>query len=255
MAVNKTRNNKRIYYDETRNQRRLEHHQLDASERLVAPTPRLKSEAAAGRMDIIQVKKLLASLTAALLVCFLPIGCRRAKPELSSPGDGRQAKLNNCYSLLHELLNNEKDVSMLRFIKREHSDVKDLIKKVAATSGAESEALEEFAKKDPLIDLSVSQLPSGEIATRAAIASTEKSELLKQSGDEFELTLLLTQTEALTYAWHLALVASENDPQPDRARALGGVSDDMKNLYQEVFALLLSKTKSSATNQSATGDR
>jgi len=66
---------------------------------------------------------------------------------------------------------------------------------------------------------------------------------LGQSGDKFEMTLLLTQTEALSYAWHLAIVASENEPQPDRSRALAGVGKDMENLYDEVFALLLSKAK------------
>ena len=71
---------------------------------------------------------------------------------------------------------------------------------------------------------------------------------MSQTGDEFELTLLLTQTEALSYAWHLAKVAGENEPQPDRARALAGVSEDMQKLYHEVFVLLLSQTKSSATN-------
>ena len=57
-------------------------------------------------------------------------------------------------------------------------------------------------------------------ATRDAIASTKENELLGQTGDRFELTLLLTQTEALSYAWHLAAVASLNEPQPDCARAL-----------------------------------
>jgi hypothetical protein len=66
---------------------------------------------------------------------------------------------------------------------------------------------------------------------------------LGRSGDEFELTLLLTQAEALCYAWHLAKVAGENEPQPDRVRALAGLSQDMENLYHEVFLLLLSKTK------------
>jgi hypothetical protein len=40
-------------------------------------------------------------------------------------------------------------------------------------------------------------------------------------------------------------VAGENETQPDRARALAGISEDMQNLYHEVFAMLLSKTKSS----------
>lgn len=132
---------------------------------------------------------------------------------------------------------------MLRFIKREHPDVKTLIKKIATTSGIGAKLLEEFAKRDPSINLDEIRLPPGEAATREAIAATKQKELLGQTGDEFELTLLLTQTEALSYAWHLAKVAGENELQPDRARALAGVSEDMANLYHEVFVMLLSKIK------------
>lgn len=87
------------------------------------------------------------------------------------------------------------------------------------------------------------RVPPGEAATREAIASTKEKELLSQTGGEFELSLLLTQAEALSYASHLAKVASENEFQPDRARALAGVSEDMTTLYHEVFVMLLSKTK------------
>jgi len=139
---------------------------------------------------------------------------------------------------------------MLRFIKREHPDVRNLIKKIATTSGTGSALLEEFARQDPSIILDDFRLPPGETATRDAIAGTKQKELLGQSGDEFELTLLLTQTEALSYAWHLAKIAGESDTQPDRARALAGVSEDMQNLYHEVFAMLLLKSESSAANSS-----
>jgi hypothetical protein len=94
-----------------------------------------------------------------------------------------------------------------------------------------------------VITLGDTRLPPGEAATREAIASSRTKELLGQKGDEFELTLLLTQTEALSYAWHLAKVAGDNEPDPDRARALTGVSQDMKNLYHEAFELLLSRAK------------
>jgi hypothetical protein len=197
------------------------------------------------------VKNILALFAATLSLGCLLTGCQSAQAQLPSRNSTAQATRNNCYSLLHQLLNDQKDVSVLRFIKREHLDVKDLVKKIATTSGTGSALLEEFAKKDPLINLDATGLPPGETATRDAIASTKKSELLSQTGDEFELTLLLTQTEALSYAWHLAQVASENDSQPDRARALAGVGEDMKNLYREVFTLLLSKTKPSTTNQIA----
>lgn len=199
-----------------------------------------------------QVKYILGILAAMLSLGCLLAGCQSEQARLPSPS-AAQATRNNCCSLLHQLLDGQKDVSVLRFIKREHSDVKDLVKKIATTSGTGSELLEEYAKKDPLLNLDANLLPPGETATRDAIASTRKSELLSQTGDQFELTLLLTQTEALSYAWHLARVASENDSQPDRARALAGVSDDMKKLYHEVFTLLLSKTESSATSKVTAG--
>jgi hypothetical protein len=145
--------------------------------------------------------------------------------------------------LLHQLLNEQKDVSILRFIKPEHSDVKNLVKKISAASGAGARLLEELAKQDPSVRLDDIRLPPGEESTRDAIASTKEKELLGQTGDKFELTLLFTQTEALNYAWHLAKVAGENESQPDRVRALAGMSADMENLYHEVFALLLAKTK------------
>ena len=112
-----------------------------------------------------------------------------------------------------------------------------------AKSATGARLLEEFARRDPSINLNDIRLPPGEAATREAIASTKKKELLGQSGGEFELTLLLTQTEALSYAWHLAKVAGKSDSQPDRATALAGVSKDMEKLYHEVFAMLLSKSK------------
>ena len=166
-------------------------------------------------------------------------------PKASSPSGigAEESTRNNCYSLLHQLLDEQKNVSILRFIKREHSDVKNLVKKISANSATGAKLLEEFARHDPSIKLDDIRLPPGEVATRDAIASTKKKELLSQTGDEFELTLLLTQTEAVSYAWHLAKVAGENESQPDRARALAGVSKDMENLYREVFMMLRSKTK------------
>lgn len=172
-----------------------------------------------------------------------------------SPPVNSTSTRNNCYSLLHQLLDDEKDVSMLRFIKSEHADVKNLVKRIATISGTGAKLLEEFAKDDPSIRLDDIRLPPGELATRDAIASTKQKELLGQTGDTFELTLLLTQTEALSYASHLAKVAGENELQPERARALAGVSQDMENLYREVFTLLLSQTKSSATNSIRTLSR
>jgi hypothetical protein len=185
----------------------------------------------------------LSLLAAMLSVASLITGCQSPAAVSRPASNAAQATRNNGYSLLYQLLDAQKDVSMLRFIKREDSDVKNLVKRIANNSAAGAKLLEEFARHDPSIKLDDIQLPPGEAATRDAIGSTKMKDLLGQSGDEFELTLLLTQTEALSYAWHLAKVTGENEFQADRARALAGLSKDMENLYHEVFALLLSKAK------------
>ncbi len=184
----------------------------------------------------------LPLLAAMLSVAVLLTGCQSPSPGPPSGGTASQSTRNNCYSLLHQLLKQQKDVSLLRFIKREHSDVHDLIKKIAAASGAGSKLMEEFASHDSSINLDDISLPPGEVATRDAIASATSKEILDQTGDGFELSLLLAQTEALSYARQLAKVASQNEPQPERALALAAVSEDMRRLNQEVFVLLLSKT-------------
>ena len=176
------------------------------------------------------------------VVCILT-GCHSPKTSPRSANIAGQSTRDNCYSLLHQLLADQKNVGLLRFIKREESDVKKLVKKIAASSADGAKLLEELAKHDPPINLDDLQLPPGETATRSAIASTKKKELLGQSGDRFELSLLLTQAQALSYASHLAKTAAVNEPRPDRARALASVSADMESLNQEVFELLLSRTK------------
>ena len=191
-------------------------------------------------------------LAAVSLAACVLTGCQSPKAMHLSGGDAPQSARNNSYSLLHQLLDDQKNVSLLHFIKSEHPDVKNLIKKIATTSATGATLLEQFAKDDPAIKLNDISLPPGEVATRDAIASTKEKELLSQTGDRFELTLLLTQTEALSYGWHLAAVASLYEPDPDRAHALVGIGVDMDNLYHEVFALLLAKTTASATNSMAT---
>ena len=117
------------------------------------------------------------------------------------------------------------------------------VPKIAANSSAGAKLLEEFARHDPTIRLDEIRLPTGESATRKAIEATTKKELLGQTGAAFELSLLLTQAQALSYAWHLAKVAAENEPQPTRARAVAGLSEDMEKLYHEVIGLIRSRTK------------
>ncbi len=188
--------------------------------------------------------KILATLFAGLLpLTWVVTGCQTSHVMHPVAVGDRAATRDNCYTLLHQLLSDQKNVGLLRFIKREENDVKELIKRIAANSAAGAKLLEELAEHNPAIRMDNPGLPQGETATREAIAATKQKELLAQTGEVFELSLLLTQAEALSYGWHLAYVASANEIQPDRARALAGIGDDMKKLYSEVFTKLRSRRK------------
>ncbi len=183
-----------------------------------------------------------------LVSAYLLVGCMARTVRSNPVGSADRALRSNCYGLLHQVLDEQKDVGLLRFIKREHEDVKELVKRIAAASGAGAKLLEILAQQDPSIDLQYLRLPPGEVAAREAIGKTKKKELLGQKGDRFELSLLLTQTEALVYAGHLAKVGALNEVSSERARALSGISDDMLKLNEEIVALLLAKISFSRTN-------
>jgi len=181
---------------------------------------------------------------ALILVCLVSWGCRTAKaPPMKTASGSNQVRVGTCI-LLYQLLEQQKNVSKLLIIKRERPDLKDLIKRIASASAAGAKTLETYAKQDSNLSLKQSLLPPGEAATRDAIASTRTKELLTTSGDEFELRLLMTQSEALTYAWHLAKVAAASETNPARARKLNALSEEMKILQAEVIALLRSRRMS-----------
>lgn len=179
-----------------------------------------------------------------VLAAAILAGCQsdvlKPTPGPSDPGLATTTR-NNSYSLLYQLMDEEKDVSLLRLVKHEDPALKDLIKKIAATSKDNAKLLEKLAKDDPTLRLYETHLPDGEVATRAAIAKTKEANLLKKKGNSFELTLIESQLEALNYGSHLALVASRYDSQPQRAQMLKGIADELESLYEQLTVLMLSR--------------
>jgi len=80
-------------------------------------------------------------LTVMLSVACVLTGCQSPKAQSPDGGVAARSTRNNCYSLLHQLLDDQKGVGLLRFIKREQEDVKNLVKKIAAASGAGAKLL------------------------------------------------------------------------------------------------------------------
>ncbi len=183
------------------------------------------------------------------LIRWLPLalpllmGCQSAQRATDS---APRSIRSNCYSLLHQLLDEEKDVSKLHFLKHEEPDVKTLLDNIAKVSAAGAKELEEFARQDAAITLEDFRLPGGETRTRDAIASTKTWELLSESGDEFELALLLSQAEALTYGWHLAKVAANHESNPAQARRLEAIQEQLQAQYRQLVTILLARMKATS---------
>ena len=67
----------------------------------------------------IHLRPVILLLATVLLGAAVLIGCR--SPQTRSPAGAGLSTRNNGYSLLHQLLDEQKDVSLLRFIKPEHA--------------------------------------------------------------------------------------------------------------------------------------
>lgn len=183
-----------------------------------------------------------------LSIVWLLTGCQafvRPQPEARM---NLQSTRNNCCSLLYQLFEEDKGVSFLRFIKPENFALRHLTEAIAANAKAGAKQLEELAKEDPTLSLDDLRLPSGEVDTRLVISKTKAKQLLSQNGNKFELTLLMSEAEAMNYGWHLALIAAKNETRPDRVLILTDMANKLENLYWQDYDILLSNTKPAASD-------
>lgn len=143
------------------------------------------------------------------------------------------------YALLFALLNDEKDVSKLLVVKRERPELRELIKAISDTAARGHRDLENFAKTDRSINLHKQGLPPAESAARASIARAKTKELLTDGGKEFEVQLLLSQSEALTYGAHLAEAIAKAESNPARGKSLQQLAADLGQLQRKVMTMLV----------------
>jgi hypothetical protein len=145
---------------------------------------------------------------------------------------------NQGYSLLYGLVSQQKDVDKLLLIKGETSEVQTVIKKIAAATANATARLEEFAKKDSSLELEVESLPVPEQKTRSAIESSKTKSLLFSGGSQFEVRLLLSQAEGMSYGGHLAEVVSGLDSDPQRKQYFSDLSVEFLKLHDAVLDIL-----------------
>jgi hypothetical protein len=147
---------------------------------------------------------------------------------------------NNASSLLAQLLDQEKNVSLILIIKHGSRELSGLIKTISTAAADGAKRLKGLAQDDPTLDLTRQELPAGEKASRDAVGKTAEHDLLLSSGADFEFTLLLTQAQALNYGSHLAKVAADNSSDPGEADAFLTMSRTLNQLLTQVKAMMRS---------------
>src|SRR5690349_9898563 len=74
---------------------------------------------------------------------------------------GRQSE-HHGYALLADLCGDEKDVSKVRFLKRERPELKALLQEIAETNRVAYDTIQRFAKAEPALNLKDTGLPAAE---------------------------------------------------------------------------------------------
>jgi hypothetical protein len=192
----------------------------------------------AAQLSLVRENAMKTRLYLALMIAALGSGCHTLSATRADVAAAEADVRKNAFSLLYELLNQERHVSKLLIIKRESRPLNRLIKEIAETCADGADHLKDLAARDVSLVLDATGLPPGERATREAIADTKKKQLLGKSGEEFERALLLTQLEALNYGAHLAQVIAAKDPDQTRAAYLSGLSQNMTALRTRAMDLL-----------------
>ena len=182
---------------------------------------------------------------------FLAIAPQALKASDPAPSKVGGPLLAHGYALLDDLLGDEKNVSKLLIIKRDRPEFNALVKQISDKAGKAHKELEKLAKHDGHMDLKDQGLPNAELETRKSISKEKSKTLLTEKGDGFELHLLLSQNEALTYGAHLASTIAKTETDPKRSQFLQQLSAELLDLRNKVFTMLRQNYRQSAPAGSA----
>jgi hypothetical protein len=171
---------------------------------------------------------LLAAVTGVLLLV----------PRVAG-ADESQRELNNGYSLMHRLCEQEKQVDMILIVKTTPKAVADFAHEVSKTAGENLDSFDRMAAHDPAIRFDVPGLPPIETQTRKSIQDDKQHMLLFGTKDaDFAKTLLVTQVEAGTYGMNMCKVLADDEPNGRRATELRRISSRWEKLRDKAYTLL-----------------
>ena len=184
---------------------------------------------------------LLFSTVCCLTGCF-------AKPPPAAPPEGISHngglihERNEGYSLLHNLLGDEADVSKLLIIKHVDDPLAGLLKQISAAAGDGKKQLETFATPQSRIEFDVDDLPKLEAASRDLERKHQTKLLLTSSGPALALNLLFTQAEATAYAANLCTATASLEDDPARRDFLQQLGARFAAFHDQLLSMMQAKS-------------
>ena len=184
------------------------------------------------------------SLGITLLVLALAlVACIDDGKDPVSHSDVTPRSLNVGYDILRDTLRDEQHLKTIRYtktivtFKSISEDTEQVIDDIAQTSAVALKELEQLASLTPRIIFDINRAGQIEQMTRDALRITTAKEFLT-SKEDFEVRLLVSQTQALRFISHVTKELSDIETNTKRKEWLGMISDQFENLYLRVLSRL-----------------
>jgi len=120
--------------------------------------------------------------TVAAFGAFLLCGCHTPTKTQGTRRHAERTIRSNAYSLLHQLLSQQKNLGLLLLIKSEGDALNAAVREIAKDSNQGARLIEQFAAEDETLVLDDTWLPPAETAARDTLAASMGRELLKENG-------------------------------------------------------------------------
>jgi hypothetical protein len=138
-------------------------------------------------------------------------------------------------------MSDESDVGMILWLKHADDSVARLVKAVGERCQAAKKQMDEFPMSDKHIEFNVADLPEVEQKCRELETAEKRHELLSSSGKDFEIYLIFSQAEAMSYANNLCLALEKTEDNPVRKKFLVNLAGQCGDFHERFMKLLLAK--------------
>jgi len=178
-----------------------------------------------------------------LILVLTLVACNDHGKNPVSCSDTTTQSLNVGYSILRVTLRDEQHLKTIRFtkaivtFKSISEPTKRVIDDIAQTSAVALEELEQLESLAPGIIFDIERVGQIDQMTRDALRITTAKEFLT-SNEDFEVRLLVSQTQALRFISHLTKELHVIETNTKRKEWLGAISEQYEMLYLRVLSRL-----------------